>query len=129
MANHTMMTSRAIRLTVFAIISALFLIGTALPAFADGPTAQEQEARDIARQLQCPICENNSVLDSPSDLARDMRVQISEQLSQGKSRDDIFRYFVDRYGEGVLREPPKAGFALLVWIGPVIALGIAAAAV
>src|SRR5205085_2130875 len=100
-----------------------------LPALAEGPTDQEQLARDIARQLQCPICENNSVLDSPSDLARDMRDQIHEQLAAGKSRDDIMRYFVDRYGEGILREPPKQGFTLLVWIGPIIALAIAAAVV
>ena len=31
----------------------------------------------------------------------------SEQVAAGKSREEILRYFVDRYGEGVLREPPK----------------------
>ena len=87
-------------------------------ADADGPL--DAEARAIARSLLCPICENLSVLDSPSPLAQQMRGIIQEKLSAGESREQIIQYFVDRYGEGVLMEPPKHGFSLLVWLGPVL---------
>jgi len=89
---------------------------------AEGPL--EAEGRAIARMLLCPICENLSVLDSPSPLAQQMRGIIQEKLAAGESREQIIQYFVDRYGEGVLVEPPKRGFSLLVWLGPLlIALG------
>lgn len=116
-------------LIALGIAFLLLLAATAPVARAEGPDEQEQRARAIARDLQCPICENNSILDSPSELAHQMVAIVKEQVAAGKSREEIVRYFVDRYGEGVLREPPKEGFTLLVWLGPVIALGIAAAVV
>jgi len=51
-----------------------------------------------------------------------MRGIIQEKLAAGESREQIIQYFVDRYGEGVLVEPPKRGFSLLVWLGPLLAL-------
>ncbi|MBI4496715.1 MAG: cytochrome c-type biogenesis protein CcmH [Chloroflexi bacterium] len=114
---------------VAALAAALLLslIGLALtpsPVRADDPL--DQQAREIAKDLQCPVCENNSVADSPSELATQMRALIREQLEAGKTRQEIMDYFVARYGEAVLRDPPKAGFTLLVWWVPVIALALAA---
>jgi cytochrome c-type biogenesis protein CcmH len=50
-----------------------------------------------------------------------MRGIIQEKLAAGEGRDEILGYFVDRYGEGVLLDPPKRGFSLFVWVGPLIA--------
>jgi cytochrome c-type biogenesis protein CcmH len=47
---------------------------------------------------------------------------VRDQLAQGESRDEILQFFVDRYGPGVLAEPPRSGFNLLVWIVPPVAL-------
>lgn len=93
--------------------------GSVLPASADNI---EDQARGIARELQCPVCENLSVADSPSQLATQMRGVIREQLEAGERRDDILRYFADRYGEGILLSPPRSGFTLVVWIAPYLGL-------
>jgi cytochrome c-type biogenesis protein CcmH len=69
----------------------------------------ERQMLDIAKDLRCAVCQNQALSESNSDLARDMRVIIREQLQAGKSRDEIMQYFVDRYGNYVLMKPPTHG--------------------
>ena len=109
-----------------ALLTLLVFLGLSiLPAVAaaDGPL--DQQAREIAKDLQCPICENMSVADSPSNLAGQMRDSVREQLEAGRTRQEILDYFVARYGESVLRNPPKEGINLLVWGVPPVVLGVA----
>jgi cytochrome c-type biogenesis protein CcmH len=82
----------------------------------------EDRVREIASELRCVVCQNLSVADSPSDLAREMRNVVREQVQQGKSREEVQAYFVSRYGEYVLLSPPKRGFNLLVWGLPFLAI-------
>lgn len=82
----------------------------------------DDETRRIAKQLQCPVCEGVSVADSPSELAGQMRGVIRRKLEQGEGEGEIVVYFVDRYGDGVLVEPPRRGLALAVWLGPLAVL-------
>ncbi|HLY64609.1 MAG TPA: cytochrome c-type biogenesis protein CcmH [Chloroflexota bacterium] len=83
-----------------------------------GSQALDDQALAIANQLQCPVCENVTVAYSNSTLASEMRQVIREKLAQGETRDQIIQYFVDRYGEAILTQPPKHGLNLLVWLLP-----------
>ena len=89
--------------------------------------AIDDGVRRIALQLQCPVCEGESVADSPSGLASDMRGVIRAKLIAGESDQQILDEFVASYGDSILTEPPKRGISLGVWVGPVIgvAVGIA----
>jgi cytochrome c-type biogenesis protein CcmH len=78
--------------------------------------------RRVGKQLQCPICSGATVADSPSDLAGQMRGVIRLKLQAGESDQQIVDYFVERYGDGVLIEPPRRGISLLVWVAPVVVL-------
>lgn len=86
------------------------------------PPDLEQQLYEVASGLRCVVCQNLSVADSPSDLAKEMRNLIRELLQRGKTPDEIRAYFVSRYGDFVLLEPPKRGFNLLVWGLPFVAL-------
>jgi cytochrome c-type biogenesis protein CcmH len=88
-------------------------------ASADG----DAEAREIAGALKCPVCQNISVADSPSDLAQQMRDLIQRKVAAGETREQILEYFVERYGEDVLLDPPGKGFNRLLWWGPAVVLG------
>jgi cytochrome c-type biogenesis protein CcmH len=98
-------------------------------AAAAPPPDLEQRVYEVASGLRCVVCQNLSVADSPSDLAKEMRNLVRELLQQGKSPDEIRAYFVSRYGDFVLLEPPKRGFNLLVWGLPFVALLVGACGV
>jgi cytochrome c-type biogenesis protein CcmH len=80
----------------------------------------DDQALAIANQLQCPVCENVTVAYSNATLAAQMRQVIRDKLAQGWTHDQIIQYFVDRYGEAILTQPPKHGLNLLVWLLPVV---------
>ena len=75
----------------------------------------------IADQLDCPVCQGQSVKESNAPLAQQMRAIINEKIEDGASDDEIFDFFAARYGVGILRDPPKQGLALGVWLGPIVA--------
>ncbi|MCC7104475.1 MAG: cytochrome c-type biogenesis protein CcmH [Chloroflexi bacterium] len=117
---------RALARWLGLLLCALALVGSAPVARAD---SLDDQVRQIAKQLQCPICESVSVADSPSELAGQMRALIRKKLEAGESEQQILDSFVAAYGDGVLTEPPRRGLSLLVWIGPVIGLAFGAAIV
>jgi cytochrome c-type biogenesis protein CcmH len=105
------------RSAVLLAVSVMLMLTSAVSA-----DELDDRARQIAKQLQCPVCESVSVADSPSDLATQMRGIIRARLEAGESEPQIIQYFVERYGEQVLVEPPRRGLALAVWVLPVLVL-------
>ena len=105
-----------------------FFIGSNL-AFSynqpDENEALEIQVRHIAHQLRCPTCQAMSVKESEAGLSNNMKAMIREMLLQGKSESVILDFFVQRYGEWILREPPKTGFNLVLWVLPGILLILA----
>ncbi len=100
----------------------LVLLGLmAVPALGYYVVPEDVDAAkfgDLAKDLRCPTCIGLSVLNSDEKFATQIKEKIVEQLREGKSREDIMIYFVDRYGPWILREPPKEGFHLWAWILP-----------
>ena len=87
----------------------------------------DEDVQAIASQLRCVVCQNLSVADSPSEMARQMRDLIRERLATGDRPDQVMAYFVQRYGEWVLLAPPARGLNLLLWLAPfgAVAAGLA----
>ncbi len=85
-------------------------------------SAEERTVREIAKDLRCAVCQNESVADSNSQLARNMRQLIRDQVQEGKSESEIRAYFVSRYGDYILMEPRKEGYNLVLWAFPFAAL-------
>src|SRR5690242_9021607 len=106
-------------LAVGALSAVVLFALMALPLVAHAD-ALDDGVRRIALQLQCPVCEGETVADSPSGLAADMRSVIRTRLAAGESDQQILDEFVASYGDGILTEPPKHGISLGVWVGPVI---------
>jgi cytochrome c-type biogenesis protein CcmH len=84
----------------------------------------EEQVRLIASQLRCPVCQNLSVADSPSEMAREMREVIREQLQAGKTPEEIKAYYLSKYGDWILLSPRPRGLSLLIWIGPYLAAAV-----
>ena len=90
-------------------------LATASPAAGDRVEA-------LAEQLRCPVCQGESVADSPSDTASAIEQQIEEMVAAGRSNEEILDHYVARYGRWVLLEPPPRGDTLLLWVLPLLVL-------
>lgn len=94
---------------------------------AEAPSAAadvelERRTSEVASGLRCPVCQGVSVDDSPTELARQMRAVVRDQLAAGRSPDEVRAYFVGKYGEWILLEPRASGFNLIVYVLPWLAL-------
>ncbi|EFE10118.1 cytochrome c-type biogenesis protein CcmH [Citrobacter youngae] len=84
--------------------------------------AQEQQFRQLTEQLRCPKCQNNSIADSNSMIATDLRQKVYELMQEGKSQKEIVDYMVARYGNFVTYDPPLTPLTVLLWVMPVVAI-------
>jgi len=85
-------------------------------------SALEAATTMLASELRCPVCQGNSIQDSPSELAQQMRDLIRDQLRAGKTPDEVRAYFVDKYGEWILLSPKATGLNLIVYLVPLAAV-------
>ncbi len=106
---------------VLALAATLAQAGEAAPAAAD-PVLEARMAR-ITAELRCLVCQNQTIADSQSGLATDLRQQVREMLQRGDSEQQIIDYMTARYGDFVLYRPPLKSSTLLLWFGPVLLLG------
>ncbi|MFH6784083.1 MULTISPECIES: cytochrome c-type biogenesis protein [Methylobacterium] len=84
----------------------------------------ESRARSISAGLRCLVCQNQSIDDSDAPLARDLRLIVRERLRQGDSNDAVVDYVVQRYGEFVLLRPVLAWHTAVLWLTPVMVVGL-----
>lgn len=116
------MKKRRALLLAIAIVMILAAIWSYVLLVAPIPESLDQRVHDVASQLKCPVCQGESVADSPSTISQQMRGVIRQQLQQGQSEQQIIQYFVSRYGSNILWSPPKQGFTILAWIIPIAIL-------
>lgn len=104
-----------------AIIALLAVVMIGLLA----TTAPAQDRAVVLQErLRCPTCKSVSIVDSPSETAISMRRIVAEQVADGRSDEQIIRFFQERYGDWILLDPPLRGQMLLLWLLPVLAAGV-----
>jgi len=108
------------------VIAVIALVVVAARGSGATPTLQER-VRAVAVGLRCPECQNLSVADSPSGLAREMRHEIGRRLRAGQSPDRVRSYFVSRYGRWILLSPSAGGLGVVAWGAPALAVAVGAA--
>jgi len=119
----------------FLFILMLGLFAVTLPAGAVDPSevlddpVLETRAREISKELRCLVCQNQSIDDSDASLARDLRVLVRERLTRGDSDIEVIDYVVSRYGDFVLLNPPFKGSTYVLWLGPILIVGLGLLAV
>jgi cytochrome c-type biogenesis protein CcmH len=79
----------------------------------------DQRVHEIGSQLKCPVCQGESVADSPATISQQMRGVIRQQVEQGKSDQQIIQYFEQRYGSQIIWDPQWQGFTILIWLVPI----------
>ncbi|HZQ39240.1 MAG TPA: cytochrome c-type biogenesis protein [Rhizomicrobium sp.] len=114
------------------VIALLLMMGSSHAAYAAAPVpetfsdpAKEARARHLQRQFFCLICAGESVDESNSSFATDVRRLVREQIAEGRTDKQIRDFFVARYGAAILTKPPVEPATWLLWLGPFGVLAIA----
>ncbi|MGH8725488.1 MAG: cytochrome c-type biogenesis protein [Burkholderiales bacterium] len=92
----------------------------------DEDAAMEARFQSLAKELRCLVCQNQSLFDSPAELAADFRREIRAMMREGKSDDEIKAFLVARYGDFVLYRPPVKAKTYALWAAPFVLLGVGA---
>jgi cytochrome c-type biogenesis protein CcmH len=119
--KRTVLLSRPYVLAA-ALALAVGVVWAVAAARAARPPTLDQRVYTIASQIQCPVCHGESVADSPSAVATEIRDLIRKDVQAGMSDQQILSYFSTRYGDSILEVPPPQGFAALMWLGPLAVL-------
>ena len=83
---------------------------------------QEQLYQDLTQQLRCLVCQNETLADSQSALAQDLRKQIREKIQQGNDKKTIISFLTQRYCDFILYSPPWQKNTYLLWLFPFLLL-------
>ena len=113
------MTQRRSLTIVLGVIVLLGALWSYMLLTASAHQTLDQRVYNVGSQLKCPVCQGESVADSPSGIAQQMRGVIRKQLQSGKSEQEVIQYFVSNYGEQIAWSPPWQGFSLLAWLVPI----------
>jgi cytochrome c-type biogenesis protein CcmH len=100
------------------IASSAFALLIAASAASADDAALDKRVMDLAAELRCLVCQNQSLAESNAGLAVDLRNQIREQLARGASEREVVDFMVARYGDFVLYRPPLKASTFLLWFGP-----------
>lgn len=87
-----------------------------------GNPALELRVNQLASELRCLVCQNQTIADSHAELAVQLKNEVRTQLAQGRSEDEVRDFMVARYGDFVLYRPPVSTATALLWAGPAVLL-------
>ena len=101
-------------------LAALFAVLVAASASAD--EVLDTRLKALENELRCLVCQNQTLADSNAPLAEDLRRELRELATGGKSDDEIRAYLVARYGDFVLYKPPVKSTTYVLWFAPFLLL-------
>ena len=104
------------------MVRALFFMLFAGMAYSQENPDLEKRVANLAHELRCLVCQNQTIADSNAPLAQDLRNQIRDQLKSGKSEREVLDFMTARYGDFVLYRPPLKATTVALWAGPFLLL-------
>lgn len=110
--------------TIFAMLL-LTVIGSAqaqMAEFTGGDEVMHNRVMGVSGELRCLVCQGQSLADSNSEFAVDMRTQIRELMEDGMTDGQVVDFMVERYGDYVRYRPPLKSTTALLWFGPALLL-------
>jgi cytochrome c-type biogenesis protein CcmH len=121
MSWRSLLRQRSIQIAL-AVLVAVLAVWIVTFAVSARSRSVEERTHDIASQLRCPVCNGESVADSSTPIAQQMRSVIRQDVEAGQSDDQIIASFRASYGDSILLRPPLDGFTAIIWFGPIVAL-------
>lgn len=106
-----------------SIILLIHVLGISTTLAMDGLTPEQEVLyQAIVQEVRCLVCQNQSIAESNAELAKDLRIEISSQIKEGKTEQEIKDFLLNRYGDFVLYQPSFNKKTFFLWLSPLILL-------
>jgi cytochrome c-type biogenesis protein CcmH len=114
------------RLLNILLVAAILVIGVVLAFMISTEPVDVDRAQQIGARVRCPVCQGESIADSPAQMAQDMMALVAEEVAAGATDQEIVDDLLASYSGAVLLDPPAAGATLWLWLAPLgaVAAGI-----
>jgi cytochrome c-type biogenesis protein CcmH len=119
--------SERVRNVVFVTVMAGMAVAVAL--LVSTRPADVDRVEEIGSRIKCPVCQGESIANSPSPMAEDMMDLVSERVAAGVPDQEIIDELLGSYTGAVLLDPPASGSTLALWIAPIAALAVGVAVI
>lgn len=103
---------------------AIVAMAVAVAALVVSSPSDADRVDRLGNSIKCPVCQGESIADSPSSMARDMMAIVEERVDQAWTDQQIVDDLLSSYSGAVLLDPPASGPTLWLWIAPLVALGL-----
>ncbi len=120
--NNQMTRSRLLALLLLCLLASFAMAQVQTEDQPSDDPVIEQRLAKLSHELRCLQCQNQTLADSPSDLAADLRREIRAQMKAGKSDQEIIAFLTQRYGQFILYRPRVTPLTYLLWFGPFVFL-------
>ena len=120
--NNQMTRSRLLALLLLCLLASFAMAQVQTEDQPSDDPVIEQRLAKLSHELRCLQCQNQTLADSPSDLAADLRREIRAQMKAGKSDQEIIAFLTQRYGQFILYRPRVSPLTYLLWFGPFVFL-------
>ena len=109
------------------MILCFFIISLAIPISSIAETSEsikfdnaiEKRIHSINQNIRCMVCESQTIDDSNSPLAKDLRSIVRDKVMNGETDIEIYDFFRKRYGDYIIFKPPLRLNTLLLWFTPI----------
>ena len=99
---------------------AISLLCSLTYASFDDTVMRSDRFQSLVRSIRCMVCDNQSIADSQTSLARTMKLIVAEKMTAGESDEFILTYLRKRYGDDLLYNPPWMARTWLLWMLPYV---------
>ena len=91
-----------------------------LPGYFIYAQTSDERANNLFKEVRCLVCQGQTIHESNAELAEDLKIIIKEEITKGKSDEDIKQFLVDKYGDWILMPPPFDPYTYVLWLSPAI---------
>ena len=101
--------------SIYKLILTILFIHASVVSFAG-----VNELSDYYKTVRCLVCEGQSIQESDTEFAINLKEQIQKKYSSGMPIEEINQELIKIYGEEISFNPPK--YHILLWGAPLIVL-------
>lgn len=109
------MTSR----TVSATLATMIMAGVVAWGLIVGEAGDRSRVEALGARIRCPVCQGESIVDSPTPYAQDILAFVEEKVDEGWTDEQILDYLEDRF-DGIRLDPRFSGSTALLWLLPAV---------